>query len=225
MRANTVVATSGAEVYEHEIMELVDDYLSTLDNPERIYENNKGLFNGMMKYIYLNYFRGNIDTGDIQYLDDIWNIYTSLCYKYNKRPTLLNFSILTGIDNSTFNDWKIGTNRQYIYYDSDNNRIKNYIEWKNKHPGEVPRKELSRIHSQTVKKWMQECEAALYDGATEQNSIGCIFALKANYGYTETAPVPTVNQNQRVLSASELPKFGEIREIEERNKGLIEHNT
>lgn len=26
----------------------------------------------------------------------------------------------------------------------------------------------------------------LVDGATERNSVGCIFALKANYGYTET---------------------------------------
>ena len=43
----------------------------------------------------------------------------------------------------------------------------------------------SSAHSLTVKKWLAECESSLVDGATERNSIGCIFALKANYGYTE----------------------------------------
>ena len=45
--------------------------------------------------------------------------------------------------------------------------------------------ELGSLHCRTVKKWKQECELSLLDGATEQNSIGCIFGLKANYGYTE----------------------------------------
>ena len=44
----------------------------------------------------------------------------------------------------------------------------------------------SSEHSRTVKKWLAECESSLVDGATERNSVGCIFALKANYGYTET---------------------------------------
>ena len=61
--------------------------------------------------------------------------------------------------------------------------------------GEV-RGGLGSPHSETVKKWLAECESALFDGAVEQNSIGCIFALKANYGYTETAPIPVINKAQ-----------------------------
>lgn len=208
---NTVRTEDGIEVYQHMIYQLADDYLSTLDNPDQIYGQNKGLFNGMIKYIYLNYFKNiKLNYDDINMLDSIWDIYTSLCYKYSKRPTILNFSIMIDISMDCLNDWKNGTNRNYVYFDSDGNQIFNLPAWKLGHPGEQPRQELSTRHSQTVKKWLKECEAALYDGATEQNSIGCIFALKANYGYTETAPVPTVNQNQRVLSVSELPKLGEI---------------
>ena len=72
--------------------------------------------------------------------------------------------------------------------------------WKN---GEY-RGGLGSPHSETVKKWLAECESSLLDGAIEQNGIGCIFALKANYGYTETAPVPTVNQEQRNKSLEEI---------------------
>jgi hypothetical protein len=42
--------------------------------------------------------------------------------------------------------------------------------------------------------WLRECELALVDGATEQNSIGCIFALKANYGYVEGQQI-TISTN------------------------------
>ena len=36
-----------------------------------------------------------------------------------------------------------------------------------------------------MKKWLKECESALYDSAMTGNP-GAMFLLKANYGYTET---------------------------------------
>ena len=112
-------------------------------------------------YIYINVFKVcPIDNNNIELIDNIWSIYTSLCYKYFKRPSLLGFSMMIGISNDTFGAWKSGEYR--------------------KGTGE-----LGSSHNRTVKKWMQECELSLLDGATEQNSIGCIFGLKANYGYTE----------------------------------------
>ena len=54
----------------------------------------------------------------------------------------------------------------------------------------------SSPHSQTVKKWLKECESSLVDGATEKNSIGCIFALKANYGYSEGTQKVEITQGQ-----------------------------
>lgn len=158
--ANTIKAENGAEVYENKIYQLVDEYIGSLEDPESI-NNNPSLFTGMIKYIYKHLFKNNpVNNNDIEMLDNIFDIYTELCYKYIKRPTLLNFSLLVGISNDTFNAWKNGEYRA----GTDG---------------------ASSLHSLTVKKWLKECESALVDGATERNSVGCIFALKANYGYTE----------------------------------------
>ena len=169
---NTIKAWNGAEVYETKIHEYADEYINTLDDPESI-NNNPSLFTGMIKYIYKKLFKpgkkdkvlsnsnSNLDLSDIDLLDNIWSIYTELCYRYSKRPTILNFSLMIGIDNTTILSWKDGEYRS---------------------GGEGASSERSR----TVKKWYSECESSLVDGATEKNSIGCIFALKANYGYSET---------------------------------------
>ena len=170
--SNTVRAENGAEVYETKIHEYADEYINTLSDPE-IINNNPSLFTGMIKYIYKHLFKpgkrdkvlsnsnSNLDLSDIDLLDNIWGIYTELCYKYSKRPTILNFSLMIGVDNTTIDSWRRG---EYRAGDEG----------------------TSSTRSQTVKKWLKECESSLVDGATERNSVGCIFALKANYGYTET---------------------------------------
>lgn len=170
---NTVRAENGAEVYENKIKYYADEYINDLPDGEDSINNNPSLFTGMIKYIYKHLFKPGkkdkvlynantvLDTGDIELLNNIWDIYTELCYKYNKRPTILNFSLLIGVDNRTIDTWRRGEFRA----------------------GEDG---TSSAHSQTVKKWLAECESSLVDGATERNSVGCIFALKANYGYTET---------------------------------------
>lgn len=207
MRTNTDKAYNGTEIYTHKIKSLADDYINTLDNPEDIYNNNT-LFNGMIKYISLNYFKFNpIDYGDIEYIDSIWDIYTSLCYKYNKYPTIIEFCLLININRETVTSWKNENTRNYKYYTTDGREIKDFPAWRINHPNEDYRQELSTSHSNTVKKWLAECENNLFRGAAEGNKVGCIFALKANYGYTETAPVPVQNQQQRVLTADQLPRL------------------
>ncbi|MCM1221742.1 MAG: hypothetical protein NC548_45450 [Lachnospiraceae bacterium] len=196
MKANTDKAENGAEIYAHKIKALADEYINTLDNPDDIYNNNT-LFNGMIKYIYINYFKHNkIDYGDIEYLDNLWNIYTSLCYKYNKYPTIIEYCLMININRETITSWKNGDTREYIYYTMSGERIKDLPGWKLGHPGEEYRQESSAKHSNTVKKWLAECENNLFRGAAEGNKVGCIFALKANYGYTETAPIPVQNPHQ-----------------------------
>ena len=157
-----------------------DEYINNLSDPDSI-NNNPSLFTGMIKYIYKHLFKNNpVNNDDISVLDNIFDIYTELCYRYNKRPTLLNFSLLVGISNDTFNAWKNGEYRA----------------------GEDG---ASSAHSLTVKKWLKECESSLVDGATERNSVGCIFALKANYGYTETPQrVEIVNGQQPEQVAADI---------------------
>ena len=183
--SNTVRAENGAEVYETKIHYVADEYINTLDDPESI-NNNPSLFTGMIKYIYRHLFKNNpINNDDIGLIDNIWSIYTELCYKYSKRPTLLNFSLLVGINNDTFNAWKNGEYRR----------------------GENGARSA---HSRTVKKWLAECESSLVDGATERNSVGCIFALKANYGYTETPQRIEITGNQApALSHDEIRQIAE----------------
>ena len=183
--ANTVRAVDGSEIYETRIHEISDEYIEReLPEGETSINNNPSLFTGMIKYIYKRLFKYNpVNNDDITVLDDIWGIYTELCYKYNKRPTLLNFSLMVGVSNDTFNAWKNGEYRA----------------------GEGG---ASSAHSLTVKKWLKECESSLVDGATERNSVGCIFALKANYGYTETP-------QRIVITGAQAPALSqeEIRQI------------
>ena len=183
--ANTVRAENGMEIYESKIHEYADEYINTLDDPESI-NNNPSLFTGMIKYIYKHLFKNNpVNNDDISVLDNIFDIYTELCYRYNKRPTLLNFSLLVGISNDTFNAWKNGEYRA----------------------GEGG---ASSAHSLTVKKWLKECESSLVDGATERNSVGCIFALKANYGYTETPQrIEISGANAPALSQEDIRQIAE----------------
>lgn len=194
--ANAVRAENGVEVYEDKIKYYADEYINTLDDPDSI-NNNPSLFTGMIKYIYKHLFKpgkkdkvlsnsnSNLDLGDIDLLDDIWSMYTDLCYKYSKRPTILNFSLMIGVDNTTIDSWRRG---EYRAGDEG----------------------AGSTRSQTVKKWLKECESSLVDGATERNSVGCIFALKANYGYTETPQrIEITGAQAPALSQDEIHQIAE----------------
>ena len=68
----------------------------------------------------------------------------------------------------------------------------------------------SSPHCQTAKKWKAECESSLGDGATERNSVGCIFALKANYGYTETPQrIEITGANAPALSREDIRQIAD----------------
>ena len=194
--SNTVRAENGAEIYESKIHYFADEYINTLSAPESI-NNNPSLFTGMIKYIYKRLFKpgkkdkvlsnsnSNLDLSDIDLLDNIWGIYTELCYKYSKRPTILNFSLMIGVDNTTIDSWRRG---EYRAGDEG----------------------ASSTRSQTVKKWLKECESSLVDGATERNSVGCIFALKANYGYTETPQrIEITGANTPALSQEDIRQIAD----------------
>lgn len=176
MKDNTV-NVNGIKVYENKIYELCDEYISNLDTDIKEAEKKitkKSTFRGMLKHIYLNLFKpkkgenlynnsikrnSNLNYDDIELLNDIWDIYTELCYGYSQDPSLLNFSVLTGISSDWLNDVEKGK----IRTGSDG---------------------TSSAHCQSVKKWLKECEAGLYDAAGSGNP-GAMFLLKSNYGYSE----------------------------------------
>lgn len=194
MKNNAIKIDSGIEVYETEIHRYADEYINSLsDDASEITSlmRKPPIFKGLLKYININLFRitdkdkkynnknSRIDYSDINLLNSLWDIYTGLCYKYLQNPTILNFSLFTGISMDAFNDWKTGKCR------SNND-------------------EISSKHSQSYKKWLSECEASLYDGAASGNP-GSMFLLKANYGYTEQPQrIELIGNNQPAISKEEL---------------------
>ena len=140
-----------------------------INNPSNIIEpKNSNSLTLLLKYIrnkYLYKYDGIINNSkhiNIELLDNIWNIYTNICYKFLIKPTIQRYSIFTGINKSTFNRWTELNNP------NDKRRV-------------------------SIKKWLNECESVLYDDAINTGNVGCLFALKCNYGYKESVIVETNN--------------------------------
>ena len=125
---------------EMAINDVAIEYINNLDNPDEIYENN-GLFVGMLKYIYRQYVfsilrnnKGVNNRYDYKLLDNLFNIYTDLVYRYkkNKQPYINEFCIFLNL------------NRDNLY----NIRYGNV---KKATPDDI----------QSVKRWFVECEQGL----------------------------------------------------------------
>ena len=192
-------------IYKNNIYALVDDV-----KQEPLYEGltdrelkqDKSFFSALVQYIYNNYIGELLDNKDrttktvypdIDILNDLFNIYIDLVirYKWNNRPTILEFSILTGVSRDSYYKWLKG--------DFDNN-----ISVGDK------RKHITSKYTNTVQKWNTICESALVDGSGD--TIKELFLLKSKYGYREQDDRQiTINLNTKPLvSADELPKLGEI---------------
>ena len=158
---NVILTYNNIELYQSEIDILCDEYISTLHDENMIYKST--VFSGMLNYIYLHklkYIIPDSFNNDYVLLDNIFdNVYINLCTKYNIVPNLIQFSTLCHFDNSLLTQLKSG---QY----KDGSRVKPET-------------------FQTVKKWYSVCESMLLSKATNESSIGSIFALKANYGYRD----------------------------------------
>ena len=194
-------AENGAEVYKEEVLAIADEYTAETfpdceEDEIKMLMRKSQPFKGMLKYINNRLFKlkdgdikynnknSNIDYSDIDYINRLWDIYTSLCYRYLQNPTLLNFSLFTGIANETFSDWISGNYRG----GTDG---------------------ASSVHCQTAKKWQEECEAALYDTAMTGNP-GAMFLLKSNYGYTETPQrIEITGSNAPALSQEDIRQIAD----------------
>ena len=169
--SNTVIAENNVEVYGDRIFELADEYIDTLRNPDDIYNSNT--FTGLIKYINRKYLRDNKDiiVADINILNNIWELYVELVYKYNQKPIIEEFALLIGISRETIYSWMRGEYRNDIC------------------------ERLGSSRSDTIKKWQDECRIGRYKSAASGN-VGGIFLCKAVDGMVETAPIPTENRAQ-----------------------------
>lgn len=170
MKDNTELAYNGTEVYTNAMQYYADEYIKTLNKPEDIYTSN--VFTGLIKYIRRN-IKFNKDIYEsIDVLNDIWEMYTELVYKYMQKPTIEEFSLLIGIHRDTIYSWMNGETRKSDYSER-----------------------LGTSRSDTIKKWQDECKLGRYKSAAAGN-VGGIFLCKAVDGMVETAPIPVANQEQ-----------------------------
>ena len=193
-------------IYQNNIYALVDDlkqdsqFIGLTD--EEI-KNNRAFFPRLVQYIYNNYigellgnkeYNPSITYPNIEQLDYLFNIYIDLVgkYKWNNRPSLLEYSLLTGISRDTIYNWLNGDNDNVIA---------------RKREGEL----LTRKRADTVRKWQSYCEQALVDGNGEY--VKEIFLLKAKHGYRDNNNDITITVNHKpILSAEELPKLIDLKE-------------
>ena len=176
---NAIRASNGSEVYETKIHEIADQYVAqTLTKEERESARiDSTVFSGMLLRVYRELFKPSankelfhqnqyqnvqknsiLDYDDIQTLDRLFDVYCDLCATYRMCPSLLGFSSMIGLSKDSINDWISG------------------------------RTHKSSEHCQTAKRWKSVCEFGLESRAVMSNSIGSIFALKANYQWREAAP-------------------------------------
>ena len=187
---------------------------------------DRSFFPCLINYLYDNYIGdllGNrhndrkVIYPDIDLLDHLFSIYLSLVYKYkfNNRPSILEFSILTGINRDTFYKWmnkdftdlynntssSIYNNDASISVDNTYNNTSDNTGYKTgDHDG---RKHITTRYADTVKKWHDISEQALLDGNGEY--IKEIFILKSVYGFRDQPEIKITVENRPIISADELP--------------------
>lgn len=193
---NTVVTDSGLEIYTDDMYIYADEYIASLHDPDSIYNSAGNTFTGMIKYINRHMGFTKDIYADINILNNIWDVYTELVYKYNQKPTIEEYALLIGVNRDTIYSWIKGDTRGTIYRDKDGNVIDDFFTWSNSHRGEPYTSEPSSFRADTIKKWQEECRLGRYKSAASGN-VGGIFLCKAVDGMVETAPVQIENQAQR----------------------------
>lgn len=173
-----------------DMMSLADTYYMSLPDAIRdnIFNSGSNMFTGAIKYINKHMGFTKEIYKDINTLNDIWDVYVSIVYKYNQKPTIQEYSILIGCNPDTIYSWMNGETR------TDDVCLK-----------------LGSSRSETIKKWQNECKMGRYKGAQSGN-VGCIFLCKAVDGMVETAPIQVENKAQ-VQSIAEIQQKHGIKQI------------
>lgn len=179
-----LVSKDSVYIYQLDIDNAVNEYISLLDNSELIYKPS--CFHGLLEHIYKKYLKDiiKLDNGlynDYRVLNDIfYNIYVPLCYKYNMSPTLISFCVnMVHIDYSYIRDIKDGKKRNEYNIKQDVTKI--------------------------VNQWSNVSESTLLQKTIDSNSIGSIFGLKSLYHYSDNQPqVVSITTSQSHQTVDEI---------------------
>lgn len=200
-------------IYKNNIYALVDDVKQEpqfKNKSDEELKQDKSFFPILVDYIYKKYIgellgnntKNKVIYNDIDLIDNIFDIYTHLVYtyKWNNRPSLIEFSIFSGINQNTFYDWLKGNNdNSDLYINNNTNESMDNTVAVDK------RKHITSRYTEKVQKWQSVCERALYDGNGEM--VKEIFLLKARHNYKDSCPVEVNINHKQVISADELPQL------------------
>lgn len=193
-------------IYNNDLEIYTDDFI--LQNyPNKSKEElkqDKAFFPWLIQYLYNNYIgdllgnkqrkNNKIVYPDIDLLNCLFDAYINLIYKYkwNNRPSILEFSLLTGISRETIYKWLNGEiDNNYIYSDNENGK-------------EDKKRHLTKQYIDSARKWQTVCEQALVDGNGEM--VKEIFLLKARHGYRDNSNDIQITVNHKaIIDADNLP--------------------
>lgn len=205
-QVETVEATEAErpyKIYINNIYSYIDDLIISeyQNKSQEELKQEKSFFPRLVQYLYNNcigdILQNKLDYKmqgikpryeDIKVIDNIFNIYTELVYKYkfNNRPSITEFCLLTGIARDTIYNWLKG--------DVDNYILNNTSEDK--------RRYITSEYADTVKKWQMTTEQSLVDG----NGVMEIFLLKSVHGFKDTNNDINIHVDSKpLLSADILP--------------------
>lgn len=190
MSDNTITASNGVEIYADDMYIYADEYINALHDKDIIYSQKGNAFTGLIKYINKHMCFSQDMYADINVLNDIWDNYTDLCYKYNQNPTIEEYALLIGCSRSTLYSWRDGEMRSADICDK-----------------------LGSSRSDTIKKWSEECKVGRYKSAAAGN-VGGIFLCKAVDGMVETAPAQVPYSGEQRKSNEQILQEHGIKAID-----------
>lgn len=229
------ILDSDNTVYDNKIEEYFHEYFNNRgldlegDGYKRI-ENN--LFHAAFEYVYRKMFKpsesekrkygtsSTIDYDDAVLIDEIIDIYGHICKSYNIKGTQDMFCSLTGISRKTLNTWLNSSSRAYIYYDMDNNIIRDIQEYKLNNRGEYI-KVPSTAHLDIAKKIKSFSHQTAYNSLNDfQNGqmMNANNAEEAGMEYNHKRQIEAVKA--QALSLEDMA--GKIAELTQNNTQFIE---
>ena len=154
-------------IYESDVNMIESEYIESLPDQSLIFKSS--CFNGLLNLIYDRFLKNILRKDkriDYQLSNAVFdNIYIPLCTRYNICPTVLQFvTIMLHIPIEHITDIKNG-----IYRSNGS--------------------EVTKSHTQAIKRWYSVTESIMLGKAVNESSIGSIFGLKAVYGYSDQSPI------------------------------------
>lgn len=215
-------AEQTVEVFENEIQMYLSMFCES-NAIENEYDILPSQWNAALSYIYKHVIKPNPDiltiphtvsnSYNINAVDDLLEMYIYMCYCHNQEISIKGFCLLSGISRDTIHSWGNSNTRAYIYKDLQGNIISD-IAVNNLKEGEYI-KEPSTAASDIYKKLVENNEESLVCLLKDRrnNPMKYLPILNKRHGWN----LPGVSKertSERALTASELPKLGEVKQIE-----------